>query len=1604
MPTTTINTTSLLFYPGDVVETTYGVGVVVTTTRTPPPTTTLTNNNNDTTNNNILYQVLLWRIPGQSIASSTVAYLQSSAIRSNKKLPAAPGMITYLKDKKDDTDGSFHHDNNNNNNNNNNKNNTEIVSSSSSSSSSSSRQPYMVQAYYSDRNCYRIVSLEKRRRNRNLRVPSSQNENLETNTVVVDDYGSDADDNNNDTSRRLSRLSLLSSINTNTTTTAAAAATSSSSNSNDNYNDDDTGGVVVVALEVSPEQLEMAPSATFYPLLCQLMKRGDEAAHATQGFLHDKTVSHVVQQATQLGQETTKQALEALEKQVNNTTIITTNNTTNNTTEQQDNNDNNDILPISTTTSTTTSTTITTTTNLVLSEDIVKEKVKTVANNQQVLQLVTMLKTEDLTVLLEKGKERLEQLLQNDIPQATKKTLEQTGIRIFDDSSNDNDNNNNNNTNNNNYKTAMIQSRKAALQALQKVLEDKANVNQDDWQAMQRSLSDNFGTLLDSWQEAAKSDRNLAALLENVNERTAAWQEATGRLLQTRSASIFLDGASRIHARAKTLLSKEQLQWAGEVGSKFTKAFTEGDAAVARLKTIELGDTIRDRLVTAIEVRSESLGGLDGIIAGALTTMKNVGNNTNNNIPNGSADQMKDMLTKLQSNASNFTKDANETLISVLARQSEYRDVALLQLEQVLCDLRSQFGEDLSPQDIAAVANGEGGTARLFEPIAKRAAKEIEKQLDVAESSVSDPTMLDVLKHVRKIVSGELTMGAVLDEMVNILNDDKVVAAGENLVKHGEQVLDAIEGVNANKMVDDVMNIAEKAGITKDTVMEGIENLDVNELLDNAGNAITDEKARQKLLSDATDTALDFILRILPSMPVPPVEGVKDGLVYHISNLSMEGFKVRKENILVEIAGMRATKKGPKTTKNTQPTTIIERLDDSASLEEETGCQKEGGIQPAGSFDSQGMDFDTTVDENVVVKATELLIIDVREVSAIMNGVAWSFEQTYMPYLKGSGKFDVRMSEGAIRLVFELRKRPKLVTDQDGNKQTVWVPVLCLHDRFCSIGAVEFNMQGGTRLAWVINKVASVFKNLLRDYVVRTIIRIMTDKSGWILSQLNEGLNPFWDVLLRTAKLSIDDLERATQKDIMEATPVPKTALIELVWRERLPLGMNLLLNDDSGLLKVVDFPRGSQARTVCEKRNLDPESFKGATITAVNGIKYATEDELFEALRDPGRPKTIQFELAESEDAERIRKFVEESQALDNPNKKHRHRKSPTSNSDDRLFSTRSVVFTDPMDLGLEFANAPDNVGLVVRRFLETDDGLVLAAARNQDKIHTGDILTHINGTCVLGENGSGRIKALKLLEEVGGKRPLSLTFSDPYLHPITYEKSARLQYDVGGPKEVVLKEDKEAKRILLEGFEDVDGCSELAGVMLGDYLVFLNGMTVGAGCRWMGESTSPPLSQVEELLLDPGNYPIGLTFARPARQQDGDDDRWTAVLLGSGPERPLSMETSETICVTAEHYDQLGLELEQKEYNDIVVKDLAAIAGPFQMATSVLLDADTESYSHLSVDSINGEFVPAFATTQMVKSAMERSWKSDGRVEVIYCDMERKKFVMDLSDVAAS
>ena len=60
------------YLPGDVAETSYGVGVIADCPNDERPT----------------FRVLLWRVPGKSIGSSSVAYLQPHMVRKNWVLVA----------------------------------------------------------------------------------------------------------------------------------------------------------------------------------------------------------------------------------------------------------------------------------------------------------------------------------------------------------------------------------------------------------------------------------------------------------------------------------------------------------------------------------------------------------------------------------------------------------------------------------------------------------------------------------------------------------------------------------------------------------------------------------------------------------------------------------------------------------------------------------------------------------------------------------------------------------------------------------------------------------------------------------------------------------------------------------------------------------------------------------------------------------------------------------------------------------------------------------------------------------------------------------------------------------------------------------------------------------------------------------------------------------------------------------------------------------------------------------------------------------------------------------------------------------------------------
>ena len=100
-------------------------------------------------------------------------------------------------------------------------------------------------------------------------------------------------------------------------------------------------------------------------------------------------------------------------------------------------------------------------------------------------------------------------------------------------------------------------------------------------------------------------------------------------------------------------------------------------------------------------------------------------------------------------------------------------------------------------------------------------------------------------------------------------------------------------------------------------------------------------------------------------------------------------------------------------------------------------------------------------------------------------------------------------------------------------------PCLCLNDRSCSIGGVEVTIQGESRITWVANKLVSVLKNPLRDYVVSVIINALKNNSGWLIEKLNQNLGNYWDFILKTAKLELEKLPKLARHHVTEAESDP---------------------------------------------------------------------------------------------------------------------------------------------------------------------------------------------------------------------------------------------------------------------------------------------------------------------------------------------------------------------------------------------------------------------------------------------------------------------------------
>jgi hypothetical protein len=309
-----------------------------------------------------------------------------------------------------------------------------------------------------------------------------------------------------------------------------------------------------ILFHLKSEQVAKAKCAKYYPLLDDLICRGTEAGVMAQSVIRNNPKLHSWTDALAGNHDDIAAAAAA--------------------------DDDDDVL-LSSSKNESVSTGIT---KVVQVTDKVTGKLKEVlSDSKEVNGIYQMLKDEDLEVLLRNGRDRLRYLVSGGLKESTKHVLKDMGLEVTTDTTDGGDT----------MSSTITKAQEKALAALDELLEDNFNV---DLENAQKVMGDKFEEMFHLVANATNSDGTLEKILEDIREKTSEWQVQTGRLLSTKSSSIFVEGAKRFQARVGNLLSPKQFALLEKSGAGLTKAFTEGDIALAKLKSIELGESVRSRL------------------------------------------------------------------------------------------------------------------------------------------------------------------------------------------------------------------------------------------------------------------------------------------------------------------------------------------------------------------------------------------------------------------------------------------------------------------------------------------------------------------------------------------------------------------------------------------------------------------------------------------------------------------------------------------------------------------------------------------------------------------------------------------------------------------------------------------------------------------------------------------------------------------------------------------------------------------------------------------------------------------------------------------------
>lgn len=300
-------------------------------------------------------------------------------------------------------------------------------------------------------------------------------------------------------------------------------------------------------------------------------------------------------------------------------------------------------------------------------------------------------------------------------------------------------------------------------------------------------------------------------------------------------------------------------------------------------------------------------------------------------------------------------------------------------------------------------------------------------------------------------------------------------------------------------------------GLVKD-IVKSLGSADTVEL---GKKAVTDEDARNKFLDRIKVSGTELFSKSLPGIQIPPISGLRDNVAYTIDGLDLSGFNINPD-----------------------------------------------------SFDFQSFDMHSEGSNG------EIFQFACSNMSAKVDALSWSYRQEYFPYLAGQGLADCTIEGLELKLSFKLVRR-KLDLDssksevcKDGNNgDGADLPIhLVLAKKEMSVEKLELSTRGAT-ITWVYNMLLALFSEVVRDYIISSILTSLEDATDVWLERLNEANQSMHlPLILRSVfNVPVDRLEIVGPKEkqtedivLVESSSSSSMKTYDVEFQEPGPLGMRI--------------------------------------------------------------------------------------------------------------------------------------------------------------------------------------------------------------------------------------------------------------------------------------------------------------------------------------------------------------------------------------------------------------------------------------------------------------